>query len=238
MSDEQAQEAVVEPEAQAAPEPPTNTVEAAEAVIDPRIRKANEEAARYRTQLRAQEERVKALELEKLSDQERAEQRAVDAEARANALADIARTNALKAEAVKLGSQYGALDAEAVIALAGNGVTFDDLGMPQNLAEVFETAKTERPYLFAQTKPAASAPSAGAVPGAGSPPLPTEREETWREKRVRVNSGSQNQGSMLDPKVAIAQGGGVFYNGKDLTHKYSNDEVRKFLGSQKTTGDD
>src|SRR5690242_20899016 len=99
MSDEQPQEGVVEPETGET----TETVESVESVettepkSDPRVSKANQEAARYRTELRATQERLKELERAQMSELERARAERDEATQRAAQLQAEREIEALRA---------------------------------------------------------------------------------------------------------------------------------------------
>ena len=220
MSDEPGQEPVVEPETgtetstealtEAFGEPPTP-----EFVPDPRVSKANQEAARYRTELRATQERLKELERAQMSELERARAERDEATQQAAQLRAEREIEALRAATAVAASRLNLHDPEDALRLIGADVA------PENVEAELAALIERKPSLARQATPAK--PSAGATPGHTASQPPPQRQETLEERRRRIYSGGRpNAGNALDPDTAIRSGGGVHYNGRDLIQGMSS----------------
>ena len=201
-----------EPAPAAEPEPQP------EAGVDPEIRRLRAEAAKWRTQYRDAEERAKGLEREKMSEAERAKAERDEAVAELVRVREQAQTESLTAAAVRVGAQLGLNDPDDAIRLINaNAITYDaETGQPNNITELVQALIAEKPYLAKQTQRRVDA---GLVPGgqqAGPHPIP-QREETLAERRARIAGGGRPGGSDgLSADSIAANGGGVWFNGKNL----------------------
>lgn len=130
------------------------------------LTKANEEAKQFRQRATAAEAKVKEHEQAALSDLERAQAKAEEAEAKAKAaeealVAEKAST-ALVAEAATAGFVNPAIIGSLVQPAA---VTFGDDGKPTNIKTLVETVAKEHPYLIGKPGAARAAGDAGAATG-------------------------------------------------------------------------
>lgn len=130
------------------------------------LTKANEEAKAFRQRATAAEAKVKEHEQAALSDLERAQAKAEEAEAKAKAaeealVAEKAST-ALVAEAATAGFVNPTIIGSLVQPAA---VTFGDDGKPTNIKTLVETVAKEHPYLIGKPGAARAAGDAGAATG-------------------------------------------------------------------------
>lgn len=217
-SQEQPVDALEAPTTEPAQEAEPETTATPEA--DPEIRRVRSEAARYRTQLRESEERVKALEREKMSETERVQAERDEAVAELARVREQAQTEALTSAAVRVGAQMGLNDPDDAIRLINAGaITYDpETGQPNNIPDLVTALITEKPYLV-KTPQQPRRQDAGLVPGGqqtGQHPVP-QREETLAERRARLAGGDRpGGGDGLALHNIAARGGGVWMGGKNL----------------------
>lgn len=118
------------------------------------------EAADYRTKLRKLEQAEEARNLAALSETERLQKTAADAEARAVAAESRARTAlanvALSSEAAALG-----LPVALAVKLAGPDVAFDADGQPTNVKALLTALVKDYPQLVSQSAPNVTNPPRG-----------------------------------------------------------------------------
>jgi hypothetical protein len=184
------------PEAADAGTPPEGTPDpliAAEADPEARVRAANREAAKYRTQLREAEAKLKAAEDEKLSELERAQKRAADAEQR---LADVEQERARdqrRHAIITAAAEQNAIDPEAVYAL----VALHDDG--SDAPDAVKAILADRPHLVKRASSGAGAtPDAGRTGDTGG-----TTDDFWRGE---LYGGARG---MFDAATAKERGGGV-----------------------------
>lgn len=182
------------------------------------VKKLRDEAARWRVQLRETEERVKALEREKMSETERVQAERDEAVAALNAAREQARIESLTAAAVRVGAQLGLNDPDDAIRLIpADRFTYDDHGNPSNIGELVQGLIQEKPYLVKQQ--GRRAPDAGLVPGGQQtgPHAVPKKEESLADRRARLATGGRPGGADAFDSSTIAQrGGGVWMGGKNL----------------------
>ena len=188
---------------------------------DPRIKRANRDAARYRRELREEQEarhtleqRLAALEKGK-GDGEPGGPTAEDLEAErqrtSQALANLRRVS-LRAELATQGAGKVA-DVDAALTLIGADAKLSDLiewNGDEPTAESVGDAMTEllkaKPYLTAAAPPGAARSGSGSTASpAGSGGKPPK--ETLDERRARLRG--DGTGSVWDTDAAAARGGGV-----------------------------
>jgi hypothetical protein len=185
---------------------------------DPQVKKLRDEAAKWRTQLRETEERVKALEREKLSETDRVRAERDEAVQEAGRLREHARTESLAAAAVRVGAQLGLNDPDDAIRLIpASSFEYDDNGNPSNISQLVQGLISEKPYLVKQQ--GRRGPDAGLVPGGqqtGAHQVP-KKEESLADRRARLASGGRPGGAdAFDQSTIAARGGGVWMGGKNL----------------------
>lgn len=193
-----------------------------EEVADPSyeasVKKLRNENAKWRTQLRETEERVKALEREKLSETDRVRAERDEAVQEAGRLREQARTESLAAAAVRVGAQLGLNDPDDAIRLIpASSFEYDDHGNPSNINTLVQALISEKPYLVKQQ--GRRGPDAGLVPGGqqtGAHQVP-KKEESLADRRARLASGGRPGGAdAFDQSTIASRGGGVWMGGKNL----------------------
>ena len=189
-----------------------------EQTIDPQIKRLRDENAKWRLQVREQEERVKALEREKMTEADRVKAERDEAVQQLAAAREQARIESLTSQAVRVGAQMGLNDPDDAIRLIpASAITYDpETGQPNNVADLVQQLITDKPYL---AKQATRRPDAGLVPGGqqtGAHQIP-QKEETLAERRARLATGGRPGGADgLDLSNIASRGGGVWMGGKNL----------------------
>lgn len=180
------------------PTPPAPTP-APTSDLEARLKAANDEAAANRRKAKAAEDRLAALEAEKLTDAEKLERdhKATLAEldaTRARAR-DLAISNELTTAAVAAGIRPE--DAKAFLAA---GIELDADGNPQDVANKVAELVKARPYLVIGTVPGQAGPGASA-PGSSQKPTYTRKQLTdpafYEEHRADIQAAA-SEGRIVD----------------------------------------
>jgi len=148
---------------------PTDGVQATPDTTNDELSKTRKEAAKYRTELRAATAKLEAFEAAKLSDAERLEKRATDAETRAANLESGLRSLQARLSATEAAREANARRPEAVAKLINIGaLEFSDDGevVKKSLAAEITRIKAEFGELF-QAGAGSANGAAGAQPVAG-----------------------------------------------------------------------
>ncbi len=114
------------------------------------LTQANREAAKSRKERKTLEDRIQALEGEKLSDQDKLERRATDAEQGLTAAQATIKTLQVRLAVAELAGTVGIVDAEAAVALLDtSAVTFGDDGVPdrKEIEQELRDLAKRKPYL-------------------------------------------------------------------------------------------
>ena len=157
--------------------------------------------AKELTELR---QRVKDAEDAKLSELERAQKVAQDAQARAERAESQARAKALEATVVQEAVRLNIVNAEAAMKLMDTAaIKFDDEGKPTNVAALLTDLVKAKPFLVAPTGPNTS--TGNAQRGVEDPQA--------RERYLRSLLDGPGA-SIWDPKRQAERGGGVIWSDK------------------------
>ena len=124
------------------------------------VSELRKEAAKYRTQVRDMEARLKEYEQAQLTEQER-----ITAERdELRTLLDQATTRtqrlALESAVITAATRAGVIDPEVAVALVASQVVYDDDGLPVGVDELVASLVKERPYLANSAKTIPGAPAA------------------------------------------------------------------------------
>jgi hypothetical protein len=130
------------------------------------VRKLRAEAAEYRKRLRELENKVKAEEEAKLSEQERLQKRLAELERKEAEYQMVLQARTLEYEVKLLASRLGVVDPEAAYRLLDlKQVEFDEDGRPANLEKVLKDLVAKKPYLVASGVPSPTNPAQGRISG-------------------------------------------------------------------------
>ncbi len=190
---------------------------------DPRIKRANRDAARYRRELReeqtaraALEERLAALEGDKgkgNGSESSEEELRAERERNATTVAKLRRVS-VRAEIAAQAAGMKLADVDTALALLRESDPelkalewADDQPTPESITEALEDLLERKPFLIRADTPAGVARSgtggtAGASGSGGTPPRETDDQ---RRARLRV----ETSGGVWDPENARRHGGGV-----------------------------
>jgi len=142
------------------------------------LARARSEVAAERQARKAAEDKVKAFEDEKLSEQQRLEKQAADEKARADASDEALKRERIARAVERAAVRAGIIDPEDATAMVDlNAVTFDDNGQPQadSIDSALAALKERKPHLFGATLPT------GSADGGARQPAPVDRDARIRE---------------------------------------------------------
>jgi len=124
------------------------------------VKSLREENASHRTRATAAEKRLKELEDAKLSDTEKLQKRAEEAEKSVSA----AKTRIARAEVKVAAVDAKIIDPDAAYRLIKDDIEFDADGEPKNVADLLKKLVTDKPYLVGDGR-SVEDPSSPGAPG-------------------------------------------------------------------------
>jgi len=128
------------------------------------VKKLRAEAAQYRTRLRELEQKVKAHEDEKLSEQEKLQKKLTELEREAAEKARALQERTTEYEVKLKAANLGIIDPEAAWRLLDvAAVEFDDDGKPKNIEPLLKELIKNKPYLAQNTQYATTNPARSGV---------------------------------------------------------------------------
>lgn len=164
MTDETKTQVVNESPAQDAGKPAEAQVAEEERFDAEYVKKLRAEAAQYRTRLRELEQKVKAHEDEKLSEQEKLQKKLAELEREAAEKARALQERTTEYEVKLKAANLGIIDPEAAWRLLDvAAIEFYDDGKPKNIELLLKELIKNKPYLAALAQYAATNPARSSV---------------------------------------------------------------------------
>jgi len=151
----------------AAQQADTQAVEEQERFDADYVRKLRAEAAEYRRRLREFENRVKAEEEAKMTEQEKLQKRLAELEREKTEYKQLLQARTLEYEVKLQASRLGVVDPDAAYRLLDlKRIEFDDDGKPTNLEKALKELVAQKPYLVASGgMPSPTNPAQGRISG-------------------------------------------------------------------------
>ena len=198
-TDVEGQEPNTDPAQEATP-PQEGTTEPAAPAEDRTVTELRKEAAKYRTQVRDMEARLKEYETAQLTEQERIAAERDDLRARLDEATARSRRLALESAVITAATRAGVIDPDVAVALVAGQVSYDDDGAPVGVEEAITELVKARPYLAGGTKTVPGAPAAN----------PAKDRTTESGKRVyrmsELNDRKFYEAHRDDIMAAVAEG--------------------------------
>lgn len=167
---------------------------------DRAVSELRKEAAKYRTQVRDMEARLKEYEQAQLTEQERIAAERDELRAQLEQATTRSRRLALEGAVITAATRAGIIDPDVAVALVAGQVSYDDDGNPVGVNEAVTELVKARPYLAGSTKTVPGAPAAN----------PAKDRTTESGKRIyrqsELNDRKFYEAHRDDIMTAVAEG--------------------------------